>query len=375
MWLIRLLLALALIGPAPSWAVPAFQQQSGLSVGSSPVLGTCVSGYVLYNNNGVLGCQSAGAASLAIGGSITGSCTNGWILYYNGGVLGCQAGGGGSVSLSAAQTWLAAQTFTNSDILLLGSSTGATTFSSANAGATNYTLTFPAATDTLATLGQTQTFSGALTHSGANSFTSTTAFTGAALASAGTTTTILGGTTCPTFSNAGFMALGGYPSSACSIGTSGGGGAYLTSTYGLVLQGYGSGEDVSLLNKAGSLVAGIMSNTTTFKTFGLLNTGGAVQATGTVPTTTTGSCTTIGAATGGMMAGVFATTAACSTTTTIILSGLTAASHGYVCDFHDETTPTALINQTSYGTTSATATVSGVATGTTDTILYKCMGF
>jgi hypothetical protein len=55
--------------------------------------------------------------------------------------------------IGTAQTWTAVQTYTNSDIKLLGSSTGATTFTSANAGASNFTLTFPAVTDTLATLG------------------------------------------------------------------------------------------------------------------------------------------------------------------------------------------------------------------------------
>jgi hypothetical protein len=65
-------------------------------------------------------------------------------------------------ALGVAQTWTAVQTFTNSDIKLLGSSTGATTFTSANAGASNYTLTFPAVTDTVATLGTAQTFTAAL---------------------------------------------------------------------------------------------------------------------------------------------------------------------------------------------------------------------
>lgn len=60
--------------------------------------------------------------------------------------------------LNLAQTWTAPQTFTNSDILLLGSSTGATTFSSANASATNYTATLPANTGTLAELNLAQTF-------------------------------------------------------------------------------------------------------------------------------------------------------------------------------------------------------------------------
>jgi hypothetical protein len=40
---------------------------------------------------------------------------------------------------------------------LLGSSTGCTTFGSANAGASNFTLTFPAVTDTVTTIGATQT--------------------------------------------------------------------------------------------------------------------------------------------------------------------------------------------------------------------------
>lgn len=66
-----------------------------------------------------------------------------------------------SLALSHANTWGAVQTFTNSDIALLGSSTGKTTFTSANAGASNFTLTFPAVTETLAGLGGAdQTLSG-----------------------------------------------------------------------------------------------------------------------------------------------------------------------------------------------------------------------
>ena len=61
-------------------------------------------------------------------------------------------------AIGTAQSWTAAQTYTNSDLKLLGSSTGATTFSSANAGASNFTLTFPAATDTLAAIGTAQSW-------------------------------------------------------------------------------------------------------------------------------------------------------------------------------------------------------------------------
>lgn len=60
--------------------------------------------------------------------------------------------------LSNANSWSAAQTFANSDILLSGSSSGATTFTSANAGATNYTLTIPANTGTLGELNLAQTW-------------------------------------------------------------------------------------------------------------------------------------------------------------------------------------------------------------------------
>lgn len=62
-------------------------------------------------------------------------------------------------TLNSAVTYTAAKTFTNSDLLLLGSSTGATTFTSANASATAFTATVPANTGTLAELNLAQTWS------------------------------------------------------------------------------------------------------------------------------------------------------------------------------------------------------------------------
>lgn len=59
--------------------------------------------------------------------------------------------------LTTAQTWGAANTFPGSDILIKGSSTGTTALASANASATNYTWTLPAATDTATGLAATQT--------------------------------------------------------------------------------------------------------------------------------------------------------------------------------------------------------------------------
>jgi hypothetical protein len=85
-------------------------------------------------------------------------------------------------TIGTAQTWTAAQTFTNSDIKLLGSSTGATTFTSGNSSATNYTLTVPAITSTVATLGSSQTFSGTNNFTGNTGFAYASPTSGAAFA-------------------------------------------------------------------------------------------------------------------------------------------------------------------------------------------------
>jgi len=67
----------------------------------------------------------------------------------------------GIAQFGDAQTWTALQKFTNSDFALLGSSTGYTTFTSANAGSSNYTATFPANSGTVPELNLAdQTLSG-----------------------------------------------------------------------------------------------------------------------------------------------------------------------------------------------------------------------
>jgi hypothetical protein len=60
--------------------------------------------------------------------------------------------------LDGANTISALQTYNNSMFKLLGSSTGGTTFTSSNAGASNFTLTFPGVTSTVATVGTVQTY-------------------------------------------------------------------------------------------------------------------------------------------------------------------------------------------------------------------------
>jgi hypothetical protein len=124
-----------------------------------------------YNNatafGGISGATSdgthliVGTADLRITGTSTGytaiASANASATNYTATV---PANTGTFAELNLAQTFTAIQIFTNSGLVLAGSSTGATTFTSANASATTYTLTFPAANDTLADLAGTQTFTG-----------------------------------------------------------------------------------------------------------------------------------------------------------------------------------------------------------------------
>jgi hypothetical protein len=77
------------------------------------------------------------------------------------------------INLANAQTWTAAQTFSANTLKMLGSSTGVTTLSSANAGGSNFTITVPAVTDALAVLATNQTFSATQTFSGILNVTGT----------------------------------------------------------------------------------------------------------------------------------------------------------------------------------------------------------
>ena len=61
-------------------------QTGSITVGA-PITGACTNGYQIYNNGGVVGCQTSGAAAISIGGSITGG-TPGYGLYINGATLG-----------------------------------------------------------------------------------------------------------------------------------------------------------------------------------------------------------------------------------------------------------------------------------------------
>lgn len=127
---------------------------------------TTIAGNLITNVTGSTQCLHANSSGVVSGtGSDCGSGGSGVASLGNaGGDSSLTFTGTGSgpwtgtvtakLNLSNTNTWAAAQTFPTSDIILGGSSTGTTTFASANAGATNYTITFPAANGTIALLSQ-----------------------------------------------------------------------------------------------------------------------------------------------------------------------------------------------------------------------------
>ena len=117
--------------------------QSVKIVGAGPTTGvTIVSGeraFVAWN----------GSDFVKVGGAAGG--TNTQVQYNNGGVFG---------GVSGATTNGTAITFSTTNLKLQGSSTGVSSFASANSSATDYTVTFPAASTTIPVATQTLTFSG-----------------------------------------------------------------------------------------------------------------------------------------------------------------------------------------------------------------------
>ena len=139
----------------------------------SPNTGAVVASLNLANANTWTAAQTFTNGDLLLKGSTSGSMTLEAPAIASSYVMTFPAATDTVDVLGTAQTFTAAKTFTNNDLLLLGSSTGATTFSSANASATNYTLTFPAVTSTVAVLSSAnqvftanETFSGTLNVSG-----------------------------------------------------------------------------------------------------------------------------------------------------------------------------------------------------------------
>ena len=133
----------------------------GLTISAPSYTITGLIGCIQASNTGVLSatgsdCGSGGGGSVSSVSNSDGSLT---ISPTTGNVIA-------SINLGNSNLWSAAQTFPNNGINLKGSSSGHTTFASGNGTGTNYTLTFPAANDTAAYLGISQTFSGTDTFSG-----------------------------------------------------------------------------------------------------------------------------------------------------------------------------------------------------------------
>jgi microcystin-dependent protein len=157
---------------APTWgsctgaaAVSSVSNGDG-TLTITPTTGAVVASLALGNANTWTAAQTFTNGDFLLKGSSSGSMTLKAPAVASTFVMTFPGATDTVAVLGTAQTFTAANTFTNSDIKLLGSSTGLTTFTSLNAGASNFTISIPAVTDTLAVLGTNQTFTGTQTFSG-----------------------------------------------------------------------------------------------------------------------------------------------------------------------------------------------------------------
>lgn len=130
--------------------------------------------------SGTLPVSSGGTGATTLTGLVKGSGTS---------ALAAATAGTDYVEPGTTTTFTAVQNFTASGMTLKGSSTGTTTFTSANASASNYTITFPASTGTVLTTAATitvaqggtgaTTLTGLVKGNGTSAFTAVTAPTGA----------------------------------------------------------------------------------------------------------------------------------------------------------------------------------------------------
>ena len=106
----------------------------------------------------------------------------------------------------------------------------------------------------------------------------------------------------------------------------------------------------------------------------VLTVKGAVQSSSSPPTLT-GTCST-NSAVGSILAGSLTINGvACTIGQTIIMTVPSSTTHGYACDATDGPSSTSLIHETGYTPTTVTFSVLAASTGTTDTIIWKCIGF
>jgi hypothetical protein len=227
-------------------------------------------------------------------------------------------------ALAVPNTWSAAQTFPASDILIKGSSTGTTALATANASTSNFTATFPAATDTVVELAATQTLTNksiAATevNSGTLAAAQMPALTGDVTTTSGTVATTV------------VKVNGGaVPTSAAVVSTNSSG--QLT---------------------AATTVTYLLDEGTTFT----LSSG-------------SGACATTTTLVGGTTVGSFV----CSGTTgasSIVVNLPTAPNSTWICKAVDKTTPANTVSETTWGASSAT--LGGTITSG-DVVGFSCMG-
>jgi hypothetical protein len=171
----RLLLALTLLLPSAAMAQSQIMLDSrphapaeshtnqliiGGATGGNKGIGS-INAQSLYINGGPITSAfggtgvNNGSALLTLGGNLTTTGAGATIFAFGASPFTYTFPGATTTlaAINLAQTITALQTFTNSDICILGSSTGCTTLTSANSTSSSFTLTLPAVTDTVAVLG------------------------------------------------------------------------------------------------------------------------------------------------------------------------------------------------------------------------------
>jgi len=238
-------------------------------------------------------------------------------------------------ALATAETWTAGQTFTNADLIMKGSTSGTTTLE-ATAAAGSTVATFPAATDTVVELTQTQTL------------------TNKTLTSPTLTSPALGTPASGVMTN-----LTGTPS---SIGLANGTGLPLT---GLATQA----ANTVVMNATGS------SASPTAVASGALR---AAQLQATTTFTVSGTGCTPSAPAGGAFAGTITLASGPCTVVTVTMNGATGftTTTGYHCNVGDRTMQNAgtwIPAWTESATSTTTATIPvPAAAGATDVLSFEC---
>lgn len=307
----------------------------------------------------------------------------------------------GTLAILGANTFTGAQTFPNSGILLLGSSTGKTTFTSANSSATNYTLTTPAATGTVQVTGGCSIASATTTDIG-------TCPSGQLVTVSGTTTITSLGSTAPagsvyalyfsgalSLTNSGTLNIAGSASFTtvansslyCYVPVTPGtwycSSPVWTSVYALTAGGGVTAARVTVNSSSApangiylpaASTLGLAANSTLVaQSTSTLWTQAAPVVSGGTKFTTTGC--SISATTGGGAAGTF-TLGANTCTAVITINGATGATapNGWNCFAADSTGLLIVISQSGSSTTTCSLNIPATA-GATDVIRFWAVGY